>query len=71
MIAIPFELEQQVIQFAEFERLDPVTFLNNLIDEYLLKRAMQSEETVFLRGVESSLADEWLGDEDEANYRDL
>lgn len=71
MLAIPVELEQQVIQFAQFERTDPVSFLKHLLDSYTVKRATNSEESLFLRGVEVSLAEEWNDDEDEVNFRDL
>ena len=71
MIALPMDLEQQVIQFAQFEHTDPVSFLKRVIDDYSVKRATQTEETLYLIGVDASLAEEWLDDEDEANYRDL
>lgn len=70
MIALPIELEKQVIQFAQFEHTDPVSFLKRLLDSYTVKRAT-NEETLFLRGIETSLAEEWLDDEDEVNFRDL
>ena len=71
MIALPMDLEQQVIQFAQFEHTDPVSFLKRVIDDYSVKRATQTEESLYLIGVDASLAEEWLDDEDEANYRDL
>jgi hypothetical protein len=68
MIAIPLDLEQQVLQFAQIEHLDPVSFLKRVIANYL---ASQDEETMYLHGIESSLAEEWSDDEDEVNFRDL
>lgn len=70
MIALPLELEQQVIQFAQFEHLDPVSFLKRVIADYS-QRATNSEEMLYLKGVETSLAEEWNDDEDEVNFRDL
>lgn len=43
MIALPLELEQQVIQFAQFEHTDPVTFLKRVINDYRVKRATTDE----------------------------
>ena len=71
MIAIPLDLENQITHLAEFEHTDPVSFLKGVIDDYTLKNNARAEETLFLKGVEPCLAEEWLDDEDEANYRDL
>lgn len=71
MIALPVELEQQVIQFAQFEHTDPVSFLKRLLDSYTVNRANRAEETMYLKGIESSLSEEWNGADDEVNFRDL
>lgn len=74
MIAIPLELENQITHLAEFEHTDTTTLLSRMVKVYQslnIQRATPDEETLFLRGVEASLAEEWLDDEDEANYRDL
>lgn len=70
MIALPLELEQQVIQFANIEHIDPVAFLKNVIADYV-QRAIQTENTAYLAAVSDTLADEWNGAEDEVNFRDL
>ena len=75
MIAIPLDLETQITHLAEFEHTDTTTLLSRMVKVYqslnIKKRATDSEETLFLRGVEASLAEEWLDEEDEVNYRDL
>ena len=53
MITLPIELEQQVIQFAEFEQLDPVSFLKRVINDYSLNRATSNN-------VQSAFADSLL-----------
>lgn len=68
MIALPTDLEVQIQHLAEFERTDPISFLKRAIAEYSLKR---EEAMLFLQGIEPCLAEEWLDDEDEVNYRDL
>lgn len=52
MIALPIELEQQVIQFAQFEHTDPITFLKNVVADYV-SRTTQDENTYL-----AQLADE-------------
>lgn len=42
MIALPLELEQQVIQYAQIEHIDPITFLKNVVADYV-SRATQDE----------------------------
>jgi hypothetical protein len=74
MIAIPLELETQITHLAVSEHIDTTTLLSRMIKVYQslnIQRATQDEEMLFLRGVEASLAEEWLDEEDEANYRDL
>lgn len=44
MISLPIELEQQVVQFAQFEHTDPITFLKNVVADYV-SRATQDENT--------------------------
>jgi hypothetical protein len=70
MIAIPLDLETQITHLAEFEHTDTTTLLSRMVKVYQSLN-IQREETLFLKGVESCLADEWLDDEDEVNYRDL
>jgi hypothetical protein len=43
MLTIPFELEQQVIQFAQFEHTDPVEFLRRVVADYSVKRDTQAD----------------------------
>ncbi len=62
MLTIPYELEQQVIQFAQIEHCEPVAFLQRIIANY--------QETLYLRGIEASFT-EWNDSEDEENFRDL
>ena len=45
MIALPLDLEQQVIQFAQIEHLDPVSFLKRVIADY---RSTHNEDTLYL-----------------------
>lgn len=52
MIALPFELEQQVIQFAQFEHTDPITFLKNVMTDYVTRAT--HDENIYL----AKLADE-------------
>ncbi len=70
MIALPLELEQQVIQFAQIERIDPVAFLKNVLADYA-RRASRTEDAAYLSAVSDTLAEEWNGEEDEVNFRDL
>lgn len=74
MIAIPLELETQITHLAEFEHTDTTTLLSRMVKVYQslnIQRATTDEETLFLKGIESCLAEEWLDDEDEVNFRDL
>lgn len=74
MLAIPLELETQIHHLAECEHTDTITLLSRMVNVYrsvIGQRATQDEETLFLKGIESCLAEEWLDDEDEENYRDL
>ncbi len=70
MITIPLDLESQITHLAEYEHTDTTTLISRMIKVYQSLN-IQREETLFLRGVEASLAEEWLDEEDEANYRDL
>ncbi len=70
MIALPIELEQQVIQFAQFEHLEPVAFLKRVIANYAL-HANHTENAEYLAAVSGTLSEEWDDAEDEANFRDL
>jgi hypothetical protein len=71
---LPAPLEFEINQLAEAEHKPVSTWiaekLAKVIEDYG-QRATQDEETLFLRGVEASLAEEWLDEEDEENYRDL
>lgn len=74
MIAIPLDLETQITNLAEFEHTDTTTLLSRMVKVYQsmnVQRANNSEETLFLKGIEPCLAEEWLDEEDEVNYRDL
>ena len=45
MIALPVELEQQVIQFAQFQSIDPITLLKNAVADYISR---DNKENIYL-----------------------
>jgi hypothetical protein len=63
---LPLELEQQVIQFADFEHTDPITFLKNVISDYVT-RARQDENVYLARLADDIIArDEQLLSQEDA-----